>query len=87
MLFKRKCTITFIAHGSTLYTEENRICDKESHPPLNEQGQEEAELIANWIVRRSPNIDKIYFVLPFSIWLIRNILPKNILFSKQKTIK
>lgn len=60
MLFKRKCTITYIAHGATLYTEENRICDKESHPPLNEQGQEEAELIANWIVRRSPQIDKIY---------------------------
>lgn len=60
MLFKRKCTITFIAHGATLYTDENRICDKESHPPLNEQGQEEAELIANWIARRSPQIDKIY---------------------------
>lgn len=60
MLFKRKCKITYIAHGSTLYTEENRICDKESHPPLNEQGQEESELIAQWIVRRSPRIDNIY---------------------------
>ena len=53
MLFKRKCKITFIAHGATLYTEENRICDKESHPPLNEQGQEEAERIAKWIIHRS----------------------------------
>lgn len=60
MLFKRKCKITFIAHGATLYTEENRICDKESHPPLNEQGQEEAELIAKWIAQRSPQVDKIY---------------------------
>ena len=60
MLFKRKCKITFIAHGATLYTEENRICDKESHPPLNEQGQEEAERIAKWIIHRSPRVDKIY---------------------------
>ena len=60
MLFKRKCTINFIAHGATLYTEENRICDIEDHPPLNEQGQEEAQRIANWIVKRSPQIDAIY---------------------------
>ncbi len=60
MLFKRKCKITFIAHGATIYTEENRICDKESHPPLNEIGQEEAERIAKWIVLRSPQVDKIY---------------------------
>lgn len=60
MLFKRKCKITFIAHGATLYTEENRICDVESHPPLNEQGQEEAQKIAQWIVQRSPQIDAIY---------------------------
>lgn len=60
MLFKRKCQITFIAHGATIYTEENRICDKETHPPLNEVGQNEAEKIARWIVKRSPNIDKIY---------------------------
>lgn|SRR5574344_1022956 len=60
MLFKRKCKITFIAHGATLYTEENRICDKESHPPLNEIGQEEAARIAKWIASRSPQVDKIY---------------------------
>lgn len=60
MLFKRKCKITFVAHGATIYTEENRICDKESHPPLNEVGQEEAERIAEWIVLRSPRVDKIY---------------------------
>lgn len=60
MLFKRKCKITFIAHGATLYTEENRICDVESHPPLNEQGQEESQKIAQWIVQRSPQVDAIY---------------------------
>lgn len=60
MLFKRKCKVTYIAHGATIYTEENRICDKETHPPLNEIGQEEAERLADWIVRRSPQVDKIY---------------------------
>lgn len=60
MLFKRKCKITFIAHGATLYTEENRICDVEGHPPLNEQGQGESQRIAQWIVQRSPQIDAIY---------------------------
>ncbi len=60
MLFKRKCKVTFIAHGATIYTDENRICDKESHPPLNEIGQEEAENIAKWVALRSPKVDKIY---------------------------
>lgn len=60
MLFKRKCKITFISHGSTIYTEENRLCDNESYPPLNDKGKEEAENIAKWIIRRSPRVDKIY---------------------------
>lgn len=60
MLFKRKCKITFIAHGSTIYTEENRLSDNENYPPLNDKGKEEAEKIAKWIVRRSPRVDRIY---------------------------
>lgn len=60
MLFKRKCKITFISHGSTIYTEENRLCDNESYPPLNDKGKEEADSIAKWIIRRSPRVDKIY---------------------------
>lgn len=60
MLFKRKCKITFISHGSTIYTEENRLCDNESYPPLNDKGKEEIETLAQWIIRRSPRVDKIY---------------------------
>lgn len=60
MLFKRKCKITFISHGSTIYTEENRLCDNESYPPLNDKGKEEIENIASWIIRRSPRVDKIF---------------------------
>lgn len=60
MLFKRKCKITFIAHGSTIYTDENRLSDNENYPPLNDKGREEVEKIARWIVRRSPRVDRIY---------------------------
>lgn len=60
MLFKRKCKITFISHGSTIYTEENRLSDNETYPPLNDKGKEEADKIARWIVKRSPRVDKIY---------------------------
>ncbi len=60
MLFKRRCKITFISHGSTIYAEENRLSDNESYPPLNDKGKEEAEKIARWISKRSPRVDKIY---------------------------
>lgn len=77
MLFKRKCKITYIAHGATIYTEENRICDKESHPPLNEIGQEEAERISKWIVQRSPQVDKIYTGASLSCVQTANFIAKE----------
>ena len=60
MLFKQRCKITFISHGSTIYAEEARLSDNETYPPLNDKGKDEAEKIANWVVRRSPRVDKIY---------------------------
>jgi broad specificity phosphatase PhoE len=77
MLFKRKCKITFVAHGATIYTDENRICDKESHPPLNEVGQEEAEKIAKWVALRSPQVDKIYTGASLSCVQTANFLAKE----------
>jgi len=59
-MFKRKCKITFIRHGSTIYSEENRLCDKLNYPPLNEVGKIESENIAQWVEKRSPKVDKIY---------------------------
>lgn len=59
-MFSRKCKITFIAHGSTINTEENRLSDKENHPPLNDLGQEEIENICEWLKRRGLKSDKIY---------------------------
>ncbi len=59
-MFKRKCKITFIKHGSTIYSEETRLNDKIDYPPLNELGKIEAENIAQWVEKRSPKVDKIY---------------------------
>lgn len=59
-VFKRKCKITFIRHGSTLYTEESRLFDEENYPPLNENGREEMVRIANWIKAKGLKIDKLY---------------------------
>lgn len=58
-MFKRRCKITFIRHGSTIYTQENRLNDNINHPPLNENGKDEIEKIADWIVKRQLKVDNI----------------------------
>ncbi|MBQ9246324.1 histidine phosphatase family protein [bacterium] len=60
MLFKRKCKITFIRHGSTINTEENRLFDDESYPAINSNGKEEIEKISEWVKEKGLKIDKIY---------------------------
>ena len=52
MLFKRKCKITFIRHGSTINTDENRLFDDESYPAINANGKLEIENIANWVKKK-----------------------------------
>lgn len=59
-MFKRKCKITFISHGATVYSEENRISDNENYPPINESGQEEIEKICEWLRKRGVKNDRIY---------------------------
>lgn len=59
-MFNRKCKITFISHGATILSEENKISDKENYPPLNEAGIEEIEKICEWIKKRAVKNDKIY---------------------------
>ncbi|MCD7878446.1 MAG: phosphoglycerate mutase family protein [Candidatus Gastranaerophilales bacterium] len=60
MIFNRKCKITFICHGATINTEENRFFDNEAFPPLNGTGRVEAEKIANWVNNKGLKIDNIY---------------------------
>lgn len=60
MLFKRRCKITFIAHGATINTEENRFFDDEKYPAINANGKVEMEKIAYWVKNKGLKIDKIY---------------------------
>jgi broad specificity phosphatase PhoE len=59
-MFNRKCKITFISHGSTIYSEENRFSDNEHYPPINEAGEEEIKKICEWLKKRAIKTDKIY---------------------------
>ncbi len=60
MYFIRKCKITFICHGATIYSEENRLSDVENYPQLSELGQDEVDRIAEYLRRRAVKNDVIY---------------------------
>ena len=60
MYFSRKCKITFICHGATIYSEENRLSDVENYPQLSELGQDEVDRIAEYLRRRAIKNDVIY---------------------------
>ncbi len=60
MLLNRQCKITFIAHGATIFSEENRFSHVETYPPLNEAGEDEMEKICLFLKKRSIKNDKIY---------------------------
>lgn len=60
MLFKRKCKITFIRHGATINTDENRLFDDENYPAINAVGKIEMEKISEWVKNKGLKIDKIY---------------------------
>lgn len=60
MLFDRKCKITYICHGATIYSEEFRYSDAEHYPPLNEAGYEEMDKICEFLKLRGVKNDKIY---------------------------
>lgn len=59
-MLKRKCKITFISHGETVYTQESIISDSEKHPPLTETGNEEVERICKYLKARGVKNDKIF---------------------------
>ncbi len=60
MYFDRKCKITFICHGSTIFSEEGRFSDMENHPPINENGVEEIERLCEYLKKRKVKNDVIY---------------------------
>lgn len=60
MYFNRKCKITFICHGATIYSEEGRISESENYPPLSELGVEEMEALTKYLKSRAVKNDVIY---------------------------
>lgn len=60
MYFNRKCKITFISHGATIYSEEGRITEAENYPPLSESGVEEMESMTKYLKSRGVKNDVIY---------------------------
>lgn len=60
IMLKRKCKITYVAHGATIYTEDFRLCNQESYPPLDDKGQQEIKKICEYIKKRGVKSDKIY---------------------------
>ena len=60
MYFKRKCKITFICHGATIYSEEGRFSDAQNYPPLSDLGEEEMDNIAKFLKERGVKNDVIY---------------------------
>lgn len=60
MYFNRRCKITFICHGATIYSEEGRFSDAENYPPLSELGVEEMDNLTKYLKARGVKNDVIY---------------------------
>ena len=60
MYFNRKCKITYICHGATIYSDEFRFSDVDNYPPITENGYEEMQRISDYLKKRGIKNDKIY---------------------------
>lgn len=60
MYFRKKCKITFLCHGATIYSEEGRLSDLENYPPLSELGVSEMENLIDYLRARGVKNDAIY---------------------------
>lgn len=60
MYFNRKCKITFICHGATIYSEEGRFSDAQNYPPLSDGGIEEMKNLIEYLKKRGVKNDAIY---------------------------
>ena len=60
MYFRKKCKITFLCHGATIYSEEGRFSDLENYPPLSDLGVTEMENLLDYLRERGVKNDVIY---------------------------
>ena len=59
-MFKRKCKITLITHGTTVHTLDGIVSDSEKFPKINDIGEEEIEKVCEYLTKRGVQYDKIY---------------------------
>lgn len=59
-MFKRKCKITFISHGATVYTMAGIIGNDIKYPKLNDFGEKELEKVCEYLKGRGVAYDNIY---------------------------
>lgn len=59
MMFKKKCKITYIAHGSTIFSENHKLNYGLEYPPINKNGEQQMLNIIEFIKIRGVKNDKI----------------------------
>ena len=59
MMFKKKCKITYIAHGSTIFSENHKLNYGLECPPINKNGEQQMLDIIEFIKIRGVKNDKI----------------------------
>lgn len=59
MIFKKKCKITYIAHGSTIFSENHKLNYGLEYPPINKNGEQQMLNIIEFIKIRGVKNDKI----------------------------
>ena len=59
MIFKKKCKITYIAHGATIYSENHKLSNGLEYPPINKNGEQQMLNIIEFIKIRGVKNDKI----------------------------
>ncbi len=57
-MFKRKCKIIFVRHGSTIYNEQGRLFDLDDYPPITQKGKDEMENLTKWLRNTTPHGDR-----------------------------
>ena len=58
-MFNRKCKITYIAHGATIFTENHKLSSGYQYPPINKNGETQMYKIVEFIKNRGVKNDKI----------------------------
>ena len=58
-MFKKKCKITYIAHGSTIFSENHKLNYGLEYPPINKNGEQQMLDIIEFIKIRGVKNDKI----------------------------